>query len=364
MKKIAALLYIFILIFTSCEEEVDYYDLGVKNFIVVNGKFVDGETPWCQVSRSDIIFEQIKNKITPTVFLPNANVTVTEGNSDYKYVVIGDSAVMEAEGVKVKAGETYTLRAKSDGLDDVYTTVSVPSKPKAELRFISVEKEKVNEMFYFDVFENQERVKITYELNLEDDPNTEDYYQILFHANTKEYDIIYEIDTIRGYWNGDDWVDAENGPDKIYRSHPTHADSTIAYKIHYELLTSNDPIMNWNQNQSDNNLFESFEYNDRSLFNDQLFNGQTTKIRFNLYIYEDEDQYYSVINYNDPIYYELRHINKEMYLYNRTYQKVVNNDMAVSLSPYMLYCNVQNGAGLVAAWSSVKKQLEIPDFQK
>lgn len=363
MKKIAALLYIFILIFTSCEEEVDYYDLGVKNFIVVNGKFVDGETPWCQVSRSDIIFEQIKNKITPIVFLPDANVTVTEGNSDYKYVVIGDSAVMEAEGVKVKAGETYTLRAKSDGLDDVYTTVNVPSKPKAELRFISVEKETYKDIFYYGVFESKEMIKITYELNLEDDPNTEDYYQILLHASTKNYDYIYVIDTIHGYWNGDDWIEAEDGPEEIYRSHSSYIESTI-YREHYELLTSNDPVMNWNQNQSDNDLFESAEYNDRSLFNDQLFNGQTSKIRFNLYIDKEQNNNFQVINFDDPIYYEIRHINKEMYLYNRTYQKVVNNDMAVSLSPYMLYCNVQNGAGLVAAWSSVKKQLEIPDISK
>ncbi|MBO7628291.1 MAG: DUF4249 family protein, partial [Paludibacteraceae bacterium] len=99
MKKIAALLYIFIFIFTSCEDEVDYHDLGVKNLIVVNGRFIDGETPWCQVSRSDIIFDQIKNKITPTVFLPDANVTATDGDADYKYTVVADSAMMEAKGL-------------------------------------------------------------------------------------------------------------------------------------------------------------------------------------------------------------------------------------------------------------------------
>ena len=113
MKKITALLYIFIFIFTSCKEEVEYEDLGVKNIIVINGRFIDGETPWCQVSRSDIIFDQIKNKITPTVFLPDAKVTASDDNSDYKYVVVADSAMMEAKGLTAKAGETYTLKAKS-----------------------------------------------------------------------------------------------------------------------------------------------------------------------------------------------------------------------------------------------------------
>ena len=116
MKKIAALLYIFIFIFTSCYEEVDYEDLGVKNIIVVNGRFIDGETPWCQVSRSDIIFDQIKNKITPTVYLPDANVTATDGDADYKYTVVSDSAMMEAKGLIAKAGETYTIKAKANGL--------------------------------------------------------------------------------------------------------------------------------------------------------------------------------------------------------------------------------------------------------
>ncbi len=366
MKKLAALLYIFLFIFTACEEEVDYYDLGVKNFIVVNGQFIDGETPWCQVSKSDIIFEQIKNKITPVVFLPDANVSVTEGNVDYKYVVQGNNALMKAEGLKAKAGETYTLRAKSNGFDDVYTTVSIPSKPKAEFKLISVEKQKREQSFYDiyeDIYGDCDRYRITYELNIEDDPNTEDYYQILFHANTKYYVYDYSIDTVRGYWlDGYWWVEDENGPDVIYTSNPIPIDSTSEYVEHTGLLYSNDPIMNWNQSKSDYNLFDDFDFNLYDLFDDKLFNGQTSKIRFTIGVLGNYE--FTDLNFKDPVYYELRHINKEMYLYYRTLQKVQNDDMMGSLSPNMLYCNVQNGAGLVAAWSSIKKQLEIPELPK
>lgn len=362
MKKIAALLYIFIVIFTSCEEEVEYEDLGVKNIIVVNGRFIDGETPWCQVSRSDIIFEQTKNKITPTKFLPNAVVSATEGSSDFKYVVVGDSAMMEADGLIAKAGKTYTLKAQANNLEDVYSTVTVPSHPKATFELVSVEKEKYNSIPYYYItdedFFNKEfyRYKATYELNIEDDPNTEDYYQVLFSANYLNYK--YEkraVDTIYGYWDGHKWEKL----DKPYIEYQEFLiDSFMAYKQTYDLLESNDPVMNWNKTQS-NGLFDEEEWNEWNIFNDQLFNGQSFKVRFNLYI-DPNDRWNA--NLNDPVYFEFRHINKEMYMYYRTYQKVQDNDWTGSLSPYMLYCNVEHGAGLIAAWSAIKGTLKKPDI--
>lgn len=360
MRKIVALLYIFVFAFTSCIEEIDYEDLGVKNFIVLNAMFVDGETPNCQVSGSDIIFEQVKNKVKPTVFLPDAKVTVTDGSSDYSYKVIGDSAKMEANGLIVKAGETYTIRAKASGLDDVYSTVCIPSKPKCEMKLVSAEMLTGNDMTYWGLYEEYKTCKATYELTLEDDPNTEDYYQITFYANVMEYK--YEsqvVDTSYGYWIDDnEWI--ATGPVEIYGW--VAVDSTITYKECYWFMESNDAIMNWNQARSDNDIFEAGNENYRNIFNDQLFNGKTTKIRFFKYI--NYNRKYDNIIYDDPIYYELRHISKETYMFYRTYYLVLNNEYNGSLSPHMLYCNVENGAGLVSAWSKEKRVLEIPKMSK
>lgn len=364
MKKIAALLYIFIFIFTSCQDEVDYHDLGVKNIIVINGRFIDGETPWCQVSRSDIIFDQIKNKITPTVFLPDANVTASDDDSDYKYVVVADSAMMEAQGLKAKAGETYTLRAKSKGLDDVYSIVTVPNKPKADFRVVSTEQ--ITETYdYYGPYEfidiNDEPevyTHVTYELNIQDDPNTEDYYQLVFYGMVLEYKYEVTIDTFDGGWREGYWIE----PHEEYNYKVI--DSTWVYKelSSYAILHSDDPVMNWNEKKSDNNsmMFEDFEPNEKNIFNDQLFNGQTSKIRFYMNIYED--RYFGGFKTDiNTIEFEVRHINKEMYMYYRTYQQVKENDYSGSLSPYMLYCNVEKGAGLIAAWSAVKAPLKVPD---
>lgn len=354
MKKITVLLYIFLSIFTSCEEEVDYYDLGVKNLIVVNGRFVDGETPWCQVSRSDIVFDQIKNKITPTTFLPDAKVTANDGNSDFTYVVVGDSAKMEAKGLTPKAGESYTLKASANGLDDVYSTVTIPNKPQASVKLISVEKDKND--WYWDIFENSETgYKATFEINIQDDPNTEDYYQLLIYANTKNYEYEYRVvDTVYTYWAEGHWVEV---PQRYMK--PYVVDSSMAYEECN--FGSDDPVMNWNQSQS-NSLFEEVEWNSMNIFNDQLFNGQTSKIRF--YIYINKNEIISGPDFSYPVYYELRHINKEMYMYYRTYQKVSENEWTGSLSPYILYCNVENGAGLVAAWSAAKDTLQRPVIPK
>ena len=339
MKNITALLYILIFIFTSCKEEVDYEDLGVKNIIVINGRFINGEIPWCQVSRSDIIFEQTKTRITPTTYLPDANVTASEGSSEYKYTIVADNATMEAKGLIAKAGATYTLKAKANGLDDVYSTISVPSKPKADFKLVSVESAS-NEYAHGH--------KITYELNIQDDPNTEDYYQILLYSIKKQYKYEYGIvDTVDGYWMDSIWIPSH----EVYGLKVV--DSAFVYNKPYELLQTEDPVMNWN-----NNTFDYSEENEMNIFNDQLFNGQTSKIRFYMYIFQEEP--FNRVDI-DSLEYELRHINKEMYMYYRTYQLIKNNDQNITHSPHMLYCNVENGAGLIAAWSAVKNPLKLPD---
>jgi hypothetical protein len=368
MKKIAALLYIFIFIFTSCYEEVDYDDLGVKNIIVVNGRFIDGETPWCQVSRSDIIFDQIKGKIGPIVYLPDANVTATDGDADYKYTVVSDKAMMEAKGLIAKAGETYTIKAKANGLEDVYSTVTIPNKPKADFKVVSVEEITETHNGYYgpyeiiDVIEREPETytKVTYELNVQDDPNTEDYYQIVFYAMAMEYEFETIIDTVPGYWYGDEWIE----PYEVYTYNVI--DSAMVYKEipMYDIkLTTEDPVMNWNEKQSDDNLFDDYVYNGMNIFNDQLFNGQTSKIRFEMSINTKSKGKLGLITGIDfnTIDFEVRHINKEMYMYYRTSQLVRDNDYNGTLSPYILYCNVENGAGMIAAWSAVKAPFKVPD---
>ena len=368
MKKIAALLYIFIFIFTSCYEEVDYDDLGVKNIIVVNGRFIDGETPWCQVSRSDIIFDQIKGKIGPIVYLPDANVTATDGDADYKYTVVSDKAMMEAKGLIAKAGETYTIKAKANGLEDVYSTVTIPNKPKADFKVVSVEEVTVDPYDYFGPYEiidvivrePETYTKMTYELNVQDDPDTEDYYQIVFYAMAMEYEFETIIDTVPGYWYGNEWIE----PYEVYTYNVI--DSAIVYKeipINDLHLTTEDPVMNWNEKQSDDNLFDDYVYNGMNIFNVQLFNGQTSKIRFEMIINTKSKGKLGLITGIDfnTIDFEVRHINKEMYMYYRTSQLVRDNDYNGTLSPYILYCNVENGAGMIAAWSAVKAPFKVPD---
>ena len=167
MKRSSVLLYYCMTLTSfllSCKEEVDYDDMNLKNIIVVNGRFVDGEIPWCQVSRSDLLFDQTHHKVTPVVFISDANVSAScEGNT-FKYIVVGDSAQMQAKGLKATAGATYTLKASAKGFDDVYSTVTIPAKTECDFRFVN------HGNSYASNF---------YELSINDDPNTEDYYQIV-----------------------------------------------------------------------------------------------------------------------------------------------------------------------------------------
>ncbi len=352
MRKLVALLYIFAFILTSCEEEVDYKDMGIKNIIVVNGRFIDGETPWCQVSRSEILFDQIHDKIKPTVFLPNSDVTAETDNQTFKYVVIGDSAKMKANGLVARAGETYTIKASANGFENVYSTVRIPEKPIAEFKFTGFEIKEYNDFFYGpSVFAN-------YELEIQDDPNSEDYYHFQICGKHMEYISDYvTIDTIYGNWWNDIWYDYYN-----IRKDWIAVDSFITYGPMEYVWSSNDPVMNWNKNPSegDDMLFTNYERNIHHIFNDMMFNGQTSKIRFCVNV--TDDIWGNSIKKADSINVEIHHINKETYMYLRTIENVADNEWIGSLSPYMLYCNVEHGAGLVAAWSKKSIPLVIPEI--
>lgn len=165
------------------------------------------------------------------------------------------------------------------------------------------------------------------------------------------------VDTVDGYWMDSIWIP----PHEVYGLKVV--DSAFAYYKPYELLQTEDPVMNWNQNQTDNILLDYPEENEMSIFNDRMFNGQTSKIRFYMNLYEKGYIGGRKIDTNS-IDFELRHITKETYMHYRTYQQVKDNDYSGSLSQYMLYCNVEKGAGLIAAWSAVKAPLKVPDQVK
>lgn len=202
---------------------------------------------------------------------------------------------------------------------------------------------------------------MTYELNVQDDPNTEDYYQLVFYAMAMEYKYETIIDTVPGYWYGDEWIE----PYEVYTYNVI--DSAMVYKEipTYSLLNSDDPVMNWNKKESDNEnmMFDVYEPSYMNIFNDKQFNGQTSKIRFYMNLYEKGYIGGRKID-TKTIDFEVRHITKETYMHYRTYQQVKDNDYSGSLSQYILYCNVEKGAGLIAAWSAVKAPLKIPDQVK
>ena len=135
-----------------------------------------------------------------------------------------------------------------------------------------------------DIHELEPRTytKVTYELNVQDDPNTEDYYQLVFYGTIMEYKYELITDTMDGYWVGNEWYE----PSVIYDY--KIVDSSMVYKEipANSLLYSDDTVMNWNQNQTDNILCDYPEENEMSIFNDRMFNGQTSKISFYMNLYE------------------------------------------------------------------------------
>ncbi len=320
MKKITALLYTLVFCLSSCMEEIEYEDMGLDNFIVLNGTFIDGESPWCQVMKSDIIFGNLKKETNIITYLRDASVTATNNGNSYNYSTIGDSAKMQADGLTVAAGGTYKIVAKSNGLDDVSATVTVPSKPTTEFRYVGLEN-------------MQDSVIAFYELTITDNGETEDYYQLALYGSHYEFEYQFH-DTI---------IDNE------FSIVVTGADTTVKKgDLKYDFF-SEDPIMNWNET-----IYNNAKENPDNLIDDKLFNGKTVTIKLGIFLFADQ-------KFEDLVI-DIRHITKETYLYHSSLNRIQRRNGSTSLAPDMLYCNVENGAGLVAAWSSVKVPFEVPEF--
>ncbi len=119
------------LVFTACEEEIDLPLNDAEPRIVIEGNIYDTGDPWLVLVQETTPFKEQ----TPFKGLPDAVVTITDGNNHTDTLIAATSLGIDIEGVygllgvSTVPGQTYTLRVYVKGQLFESTSTAYPATP-------------------------------------------------------------------------------------------------------------------------------------------------------------------------------------------------------------------------------------------
>lgn len=140
------------MVFTACEEEIDLPLKDAEPRIVIEGNIYDTGDPWLVLVQETTPFKE------QTAFkgLPDAVVTITDGNNHTDTLIAATSLGIDIEGVygllgvSTVPGQTYTLRVYVKGQLFESTSTAYPATPIDSLYTMS------------DGFSDEQRVTFDY----------------------------------------------------------------------------------------------------------------------------------------------------------------------------------------------------------
>ena len=313
MKKLT---FIFLcLSFISCEENLnidiprDKSRLSITSNLLADDYF-NGQNSYVYVSNSISALESNDNfDYTDSIpVINNATVSVYETNTFHENVT---SYLLEFDydcycyintDFSPKQNITYRLEVEADGYPNVYAIDKVPAKPSYEITDF--------ELLGFLDKKSYDGELSQFNLVIDDDPNTENYYQLkIFIVNT-------------------------SGAKK----------RTCSYSV-------SDPSF---LNPLNNTDSEGSYTGKSAYFTDELFNG--TSKSFFIQHFKPEGKF-------DHFYIELRSLSRDLYEFNKTRREesaTSNNPLFVS-EPIFLHSNIENGYGIFGGRSESNKAY-IPTY--
>ncbi len=282
-----------VLVTLSCarlisDEFPDFEDLPAVNCMLVSGDSLTLHVSLAQ-----------KLDSTELTLIDDASVQLTQGESGSFQLSYQDNGIYTSNHL-VEPKAAYQISVLLDGYPEILAHDSVPTT--CDISILSqTNNARLDEEGYFDA---------SIELGFTDDPETEDYYELLMYKRTDNY------------------------------SGLTH------------LFNEQSPIL----------LNEGFEpYTTESLlFSDELMEGEEVKMNLFYSAPNSSGSYDNFRRYHEfqehALIAEFRHVSKEYYLFMKSryfYENTRYADFIEGTSTaYPIYSNVENGLGIVAAYSS------------
>ena len=286
-----------LLLFLSCEKEIDISIDITQPKLVVNGLFFSDSLWKLEISSSKYIYD------TGAILLVNdALVTILDSKGNNYTLTNAGKGIYSSLSKKPELGESYTINVSHDNYENVSATSKMPDK---------IQIEKVEEKDITITSGTQYRkVAVTFNDNQEND-----FYSI----SVNSVYLSIENDELTGKT---DTVEISS-PIELYSQDPTLGE------------------------------FSETSYGSKIVFSDDIFNGKSYTFEFLI------DENYLTLNGEtdnsgpdlNQIKLFMSRITEEYYFYETSYEEYnLNNDNYFS-QPVQVYTNIENGLGIFAGYS-------------
>ncbi len=301
-------LILLTVIFGGCTKELPYPDLENEELLVLNGLISPGEIPAVHLSQSchisDLSCEQ-KKVINAQVFLKDES-----GNVLAEMTHEADG-IYTAKEFQIEHYKTYKIEASNAGLETISAKAKIPKSFNCTL-------------IDFDEEVYLEHLSRTFQIEIEDNPDEENYYLI------------------------DGWVDILNGEHEEYE----YEVNGYVYP-HVGFLTNDVNAENMALTSTTDVVSHPLEF---VFLPDKNFNGESYQLEFGLF--EEDvsfDKYYEL-----KAHISVKSVSKEVYDY---YRSVSLRKLTVAnflSEPAQIFSNIEKGIGIFGGYTEQEFILDLP----
>jgi len=305
------IVFLLVILALGCEKEIKIKDKSFKPQLVANC-IIDTDNMF-----SVLVCQSTRITDTAVTLVGNATVELWLGNIFLENLPYSGDGYYKSSINKPIPGKAYQLKLSAPGFTDIIAFDTIP-KPV-----------EVNDATYIFNFKSDGNEDSNADMFIEftDPVNEKNYYELIFYTKKVTYDS----------WDLND---------------------TVTIIQNYNEFTTDDPILKAEGDMA---------YKPTSIFfSDELFNGKSQKMVFNIYTYGG-GFYYGVTDFDhgaDKIA-ELRSISFSYYQYLKKWTRHLYNqginlsigdsqelrDFLFTGEPVNMYSNVQNGYGIFAGYS-------------
>ena len=284
------ILFSFIILY-SCEKIIDINISDKDKKIVINSIISTDSLVKVNVSKSLNILDDQN-----AIFLNDAVVNLYEDGNFIEQLPLDSNGTYKSKNFYPLVNKKYKIEVSCNGLTSVSAENKIPQKvPIISIDTVSVQTDINN--------------AIEFTMKFTDPVNDTNYYFLEAKTRYNEYN----------YFTGE----LEN----------SYMSNLYIYTV--------DNIVDVDVNQ-----------NGGIVFTDNLINGQTYSLKFNI-------DKYNFYNDTNKVYFYLNSVSKDFYLYIKSYslnQENMDNPFA---EPVQVYENIKNGYGIFAGFSSYKDSINV-----
>ncbi len=333
MKRILYILpfsFLLIMAMASCEKEIKFKGKETEPLIVVNSLIKTDSIISARITKSKFFLSEKYHY----EYVKNADVTLYV-NNEFKESLTHQINGKYISTTKANPLDTIKLKVQVNGYKDIYSQTVVPED--VEILLCDTVHKDIKHIYnlYYDretgqltndtVFHSIEG-KLQFTLKIKDNPKENNYYRL-----TLIKDANYE-------------------------------DEEYSYTFNFPFA------LEGLEHQIDDDLFNAFydEEQSQHLFTDNMLNGKEITLGFSIEFailnllpgFEEEFPDFQTVA--DKYTINLQSINRDMYLYLKTIEVAPENDIFDAfIEPVQIYNNIENGIGILGAYSEYKKEFVV-----